>query len=164
MRNMHLVLVEEAGYLLCKEIKNRAFNQKCGMWKNSFVLLWILFSFVKEKRNDNSYNEESKAIQKHIQYILRIYYGFLCSSSTEENAEICSKREEKQAIRYEEEWDMNIQKQMEMIHRVIFLHICFQKFFCIFCLSQCVPPAQMGYEEQCRHWLPKGVLSKLMAW
>lgn len=50
MKNMHLVLVEGAGYLLCAEIKNRAFNQKCGMWKSWFVLLWILLSFVKEKR------------------------------------------------------------------------------------------------------------------
>lgn len=94
------------------------------MWKSWLVLLWILFSFVKEKKNDNSYNEESKAIQKHTQYILRIYYGFLCSSSIEEKAENCSKREDKQAIWYEEGWDMNIEEQMEMIHRVIFLHIC----------------------------------------
>lgn len=75
------------------------------MWyvEEHFCFIMNTFNFVKEKKNDNSYNEESKAIQKHIQYILRIYDGFLCSSSTEENAESCSKREEKQAIRYEEE-------------------------------------------------------------
>lgn len=156
MRNMHLVLVEEAGYLLCKEIKNRAFNQKCGMWKNSFVLLWILFSFMKEKKNDNSYNEESKAMQKHIQYILRIYYGFLCSSSTEENAESCSKKEEKQAIRYEEEWDVNIQKQMEMIHRVIFLHICFQKIFLYFLFVPVCAASPNGLWGAMQTLTPKG--------
>ena len=90
---------------------------------------------MKEKKNDNSYNEESKAIQKCSQYILRIYYGFLYSSSLEEKAERYSKREDKQAIWYEERWDMSIEEQMEMIHGVIFLHILKKNIF-VFWLSQ----------------------------
>lgn len=75
------------------------------MWKSWLVLLWILLSFVKEKKNDNSYNEESKAIWKHIQYILRIYYGFLCSSSTEEKAEsLKGKANKPYDIKRDETW------------------------------------------------------------
>lgn len=68
------------------------------MWYAKELASIIMNSFLKEKKNDNSYNEQSKAIQKHIQYIIRIYYGFLCSSNIEEKAESCSKREDKQAI------------------------------------------------------------------
>lgn len=51
-----------------------AFNQKCDLWKSWLTLLWILLVLGREKKkNDNNYNKESKAMQKHIQYILRIY-------------------------------------------------------------------------------------------
>lgn len=97
---------------------------------------------MKEKKNDNSHNEESKAIQKHVQCILRIYYDFLCSSSVEEKAEIYSKRQDKQAIWYEEKWDLRIEEQMEMIHRVLFLHICLKKKMFLFfdCPKMCRQP------------------------
>lgn len=79
------------------------FKQKSGMWKSWLALLWI-FLVLGRKKNDNNYNKESKAMEKHIKYILSIYVMAFFAHLAQK-AESCSMKEDKQAIWFEESWD-----------------------------------------------------------